>query len=92
MNSTLRLAPAAASVHVVNDSPDTIDDPAGSPTAVEESPGRARADLDQVERDLAGVESALDRLDAGTYWTDEVTGEPIPDDVLIANPVTRRTQ
>ena len=39
---------------------------------------------------LAGVETALQRLDAGTYWTDEISGEPIPDDVLIADPVARR--
>jgi RNA polymerase-binding transcription factor DksA len=47
-------------------------------------------DLDAVERDLADVEIALGRLDAGTYWTDEVTGEPLPDDVLAANPTVRR--
>jgi RNA polymerase-binding transcription factor DksA len=43
-----------------------------------------------VERDLAAVERALERLSDGTYWTDEVTGEPIPADVLAADPTTRR--
>jgi hypothetical protein len=48
------------------------------------------ADLDRVERDLAGVEAALARLDDGTYWTDEVTGQPLDDDLLAADPVARR--
>ena len=43
-------------------------------------------DLDAVERDLRGVEVALERLDDGTYWTDEVDGQPIPDDVLVRRP------
>lgn len=50
----------------------------------------ARVDLARIERDLAGVEAALGRLDDGTYWTDEVTGAEIPDAVLAADPVTRR--
>ena len=53
-------------------------------------PEHGRVDLDRIERDLAGVETALQRLDAGTYWTDEVSGESIPDDVLVADPVARR--
>jgi RNA polymerase-binding transcription factor DksA len=47
-------------------------------------------DLDHVGRRLAAVEAALERLDAGTYWTDEITGEAIPDHVLQADPVARR--
>ena len=47
-------------------------------------------DLDRIERDLAGVEAALARLDAGTYWTDEVTGAPIPDSHLADHPTARR--
>ena len=47
-------------------------------------------DLDAVERDLAAVEVALERLSEGTYWTDEVTGEPIPEHVLAADPTARR--
>jgi hypothetical protein len=50
----------------------------------------AAVDLDRVERDLEGVEAALARLDAGTYWTDEVTGAPLSDDLLAADPVARR--
>lgn len=47
-------------------------------------------DLDGIEHDLADVEVALTRLDAGTYWTDEVTGAELPHDLLVANPTVRR--
>jgi RNA polymerase-binding transcription factor DksA len=46
--------------------------------------------LDQVEKDLADVETALARLEAGTYWTCEVTGEELPDELLAQQPTTRR--
>jgi RNA polymerase-binding transcription factor DksA len=47
-------------------------------------------DLDAIERDLADVEVALTRLDAGTYWTDEVTGAELPHDLLATDPTARR--
>jgi RNA polymerase-binding transcription factor DksA len=47
-------------------------------------------DLDAIERDLAAVEVALTRLDAGTYWTDELTGAELSHDLLAANPTARR--
>ncbi len=47
-------------------------------------------DLDGIERDLAGVEVALARLDAGTYWTDEVSGEPLSAQLLAEHPTARR--
>lgn len=47
-------------------------------------------DLAAIERDLAAVEAALPRLDDGSYWLDETTGDEIPDDVLSADPVARR--
>ena len=47
-------------------------------------------DLDEIEQDLADVEVALARLDAGTYWTDEVTGADLPHDLLATNPTARR--
>ena len=47
-------------------------------------------DLAAIERDLAAVEAALPRLDDGSYWLDEVTGDDIPDAVLAADPVARR--
>ncbi|MEQ1873966.1 MAG: hypothetical protein ABL953_09580 [Ilumatobacteraceae bacterium] len=52
----------------------------------------ATLDLDAIERDLADVEVALARLDAGTYWTDEVTGAELSADLLDAQPTTRRAQ
>jgi RNA polymerase-binding transcription factor DksA len=50
----------------------------------------APVDFDAIAGDLADVEEALARLDTGTYWTDEVTGEPLPDDLLAASPTARR--
>jgi RNA polymerase-binding transcription factor DksA len=58
--------------------------------AAETAPVIAPLDLDAVERDLADVEVALARLDAGTYWTDEVTGEPLPVELLEQHPTARR--
>ena len=49
-----------------------------SPTAKTETP----IDLIGIETDLADVEIALSRLEAGTYWTCEVTGEPLSDELL----------
>jgi RNA polymerase-binding transcription factor DksA len=50
----------------------------------------AEPDLDLVERELADVEVAMDRLEDGTYWTDERTGEPLPDALLDEHPAARR--
>ncbi len=47
-------------------------------------------DLERVAGDLADVEQALERLEDGSYWTDEVTGEPIPDELLADDPTARR--
>ena len=47
-------------------------------------------DLGRIERDLADVESALQRLDAGDYWRDEVTGAELPDELLEMHPIARR--
>ena len=48
--------------------------------------------LDAIEQDLADVDAALVRLDADTYWTDEVTGEPLNEELLAAEPTARRNQ
>lgn len=47
-------------------------------------------DLDRIAAALDGVDAALTRLADGTYWTDEVTGETIPDETLAADPSARR--
>jgi RNA polymerase-binding transcription factor DksA len=52
--------------------------------------GGTTLDLDTIERDLADVEVALARLDAGTYWTDEVTGEALSAELLEQHPTARR--
>lgn len=66
--------------------------PVGAAPSVDADPDvpAPTTDLERIERDLAGVEAALARLDDGTYWTDEVTGAEIPEGVLAADPVTRR--
>jgi RNA polymerase-binding transcription factor DksA len=48
--------------------------------------------LDEIEAELAGVDAALARLDEGTYWTDEVTGEPLNATLLETHPTARRNQ
>lgn len=45
--------------------------------------------LEQLERELAEIEAALQRLDDGTYGIDEVTGEPIAPERLEALPIAR---
>jgi hypothetical protein len=62
----------------------------GHPAAQPEAPDAPSIDLDRIERDLEGVEAALRRLDDGTYWTDEVTGEALDETLLVSDPVARR--
>ena len=50
---------------------------------------QSNIDLVGIEQDLADVEIALSRLEAGTYWTCEVTGNDIPDSVLEQRPTSR---
>jgi hypothetical protein len=57
------------------------------------TPDPALADepsLDELADDLAGVERALERLEEGTYWTDEITGEPLSESLLTEDPTARR--
>lgn len=61
------------------------------PTPADTEATTAALDLDGIERDLADVEVALARLDAGTYWTDEVTGAELSADVLATSPTARRS-
>jgi hypothetical protein len=86
-----RAAPTATSVVPVTDA--SSDPPTPPRDVVPADPGTAPApdvDLDAIERDLAAVERALERLSDGTYWTDEITGEPLPDEILAADPTARR--
>jgi RNA polymerase-binding transcription factor DksA len=46
--------------------------------------------LDTIESDLADVELALARLEAGTYETCEVCSGVLTDDVLAVTPAARR--
>jgi RNA polymerase-binding transcription factor DksA len=49
-----------------------------------------RAELDEIEHVLADVDAALERLDDGTYWTDEVTGAELDVAILATDPLARR--
>jgi RNA polymerase-binding transcription factor DksA len=48
--------------------------------------------MDAIERDLADVEAALTRLDTGSYWTDEITGQPLSPELLARRPLARRNE
>ena len=52
--------------------------------------GDEATSLDELAEQLAGVEQALERLEDGTYWTDEVSGETLPDELLAEDPTARR--
>jgi RNA polymerase-binding transcription factor DksA len=45
--------------------------------------------LEQLEEELAELQAALERIDAGTYGIDEVTGKPIAPERLEALPTAR---
>ena len=87
---------AGVSLSAVDD--DLLDiQPAVPETATEtatrtapEPPAGTPLDLDAIETDLADVEIALARLESGEYWTCEVTGQPLSDELLAAKPTARR--
>lgn len=54
------------------------------------NPHESPLDLDAIEQDLADVDAALARLDADTYWTDEVTGEILSEELLTKRPTARQ--
>ena len=54
------------------------------------SPAASPLDLDGIDQDLTDVETALQRLNAGTYFVDEITGAPLSQDLLNDNPTARR--
>ena len=62
------------------------------PVPTDADPGEADAQpaLDRLAAELQAVVSALTRLESGTYWSDEISGEPLDDSVLAADPTARR--
>src|SRR3954453_5996056 len=54
-----------------------------------DAPVAEAVDLAAIAADLADVEVALSRLDAGTYFIDEITGRALPDELLAAPPPAR---
>ena len=73
-----------------DDRPDAIDEAPSTPTAETAPAPVAAPDLERIAGDLADIDRALDRLSDGSYWTDEITGETIPDAVLAEDPTARR--
>jgi RNA polymerase-binding transcription factor DksA len=53
------------------------------------APEKVRLNLTEIAADLDAVADALTRLDDGTYWTDEITGAELSDEVLAADPTAR---
>ena len=47
-------------------------------------------DLDDIDVKLEAVEVALVRLENETYFTDEITGKPLDEQLLTNNPIARR--
>ena len=46
--------------------------------------------VEAIERDLNDVDVAMDRLEKGTYFNDEVNGAPLRPEFLAANSLARR--
>ena len=46
--------------------------------------------LDHIAQELTDVENALERLEDGSYFTDEITGAPLSDELLASRPTARR--
>ncbi|GLZ51067.1 TraR/DksA C4-type zinc finger protein [Actinomycetospora sp. NBRC 106378] len=63
-------------------------DPEGQTIAYDRA--QAQALLARARADLAEVDAAFARLDAGTYGICEVCGRPIPGERLEARPAARR--
>ncbi|NMO93945.1 TraR/DksA family transcriptional regulator [Actinomycetospora sp. TBRC 11914] len=63
-------------------------DPEGQTVAYERA--QTQALLRRARADLAEVDAAFGRLDAGTYGICEVCGRPIPGERLEARPTARR--
>jgi RNA polymerase-binding transcription factor DksA len=61
----------------------SVEEPAAEPAALD------LEELVRAEAELADVEHALGRLDAGTYGTCEVCAGPADEDRLAAAPATR---
>jgi RNA polymerase-binding transcription factor DksA len=73
-----------------DDRPHTADDVPAASVPESTSAPVAEPDLERIAGDLADIEQALDRLSDGSYWSDEITGETIPDEVLAEDPTARR--
>ncbi len=48
--------------------------------------------IEAIECDLNDVDVAMDRLEKGTYFSDEVTGAVLQPTFIAANPLARRNK
>lgn len=46
--------------------------------------------IEAIERDLNDVDVAMERLEKGTYFSDEITGAVLQPEFIVANPLARR--
>lgn len=72
------------------DTPPIVAESSDSGGPAEPAVAGTQLDLDAIETDLADVEIALARLESGEYWTCEITGRPLSDELLAAKPTARR--
>jgi RNA polymerase-binding transcription factor len=77
----------------LGDSPPGSDEPEdfGDSGAELDQSGRDAAIRDELQRTLAAIERAEQRLEDGTYGVSVVSGKPIPDGRLEAIPWAERT-
>jgi RNA polymerase-binding transcription factor DksA len=80
---------AAQVVALGGDEGDAFDENFADSGQVAAEQGESRVLAGQLRNELDEVERALAKLDAGTYGTCEVCGQPIPSARLEAMPATR---
>jgi RNA polymerase-binding transcription factor DksA len=84
------VAYAAEVIEQTSDSPTAPVPPSAEAiSAPEASNGFDTSTAERIEREFGEVEAALTRLDESRYGVCEITGEPISDDMLAADPVRR---
>lgn len=71
------------------DAPLTFDEGFADSSQVTAERGEIEALAGRLRETLEEIQAALDRLDAGTYGIDEVTGEPVAPERLEAVPWAR---
>jgi RNA polymerase-binding transcription factor DksA len=81
--------PSGVDGSVIDDGPVTDDDPFIDEGDTGLAPEEIETALDAIERELADVELALDRLGEGSYGRCETCGQTLSEDELEAAPAGR---